>query len=345
MRRALSFLAGVAVAAGTACTTGTDDPSWGEPEVGPAEGGGAPGAFGRAREAASGIAWTSPENGAADAYFRDPIRVGFVRPEEAVSFEVTAEGGTPVAGTTSLEEGGRVGVFWPDGPLLADTGHVVTVSWSGGAATFAFRTSAWGLPLEAGATPIGTYVLPWESLDVAAPASFAEVLGEDGALLLSFAPSNTTGALDALVARADGGASPVQDACTPTAWWTAADFSGAPFVTYEEESGLLPSASGLLRIARLRIEGTFAADGSALGEIRLSGLIDLRSAAIDDVAGACDREAEEGGAGCLPCPADGAPSCLVLQATFGLAERADLWVEERPEERVAADPDCLPSSG
>jgi hypothetical protein len=70
----------------------------------------------------------------------------------------------------------------------------------------------------------------------------------------------------------------------------------------------------------LRLTGTFAPDGSSLGRIALTGLLDLRDPTTGDAA-FCEVAAAEGEP-CEACP-DGSPSCFALDVSGLEGRRID----------------------
>ncbi|MCK6529011.1 Ig-like domain-containing protein [Myxococcota bacterium] len=317
-----------------------------DPEVGgsPAEGVD-DGATASASRGLNQVLWTSPEDGAQDAYIADPVRIGFRQAETEPDVLVTA-GDQGVAGRVEVSADGLVATFWPDGPLFADTLHSVTVAFSGGVHTFTFRTSAWGQPLSPGADVAGTYAFAWADAEVAEPASFADLLGEGAyeGLLIQVSGGVAPDSLDLLVARSGDGSSAAQALCTPTARWDGASFDAPPFVDWDADPGALPARAGLLRVHEATFDAVFDSGAAVLGEVRLAGLLDLGPLGDGSVEAACAREEEAGGAGCVPCPDDGGASCLPLEVRAPAAPRTEQSVLERTLEQVAVDPNCADST-
>lgn len=306
--------------------------------------GGVPGAGSADPDALNEVLWTDPADGAQDHYVRDPILVGLRLPEESVAFEVRTEDGDPVTGEVASPDGGLTWGFWEDGPLFADTGYRVAVLFPSGAYAFEFRTSPLGEPLDDGVDGVGTYELPWDQVDVSSPASFEDLVGDRGreSLLLRVESGGSPGFRDLLVARSAADQTVLQDLCSPTAWWEGASFLDAPFLGYSAVEGRLPSAAGLLTLAHLSFETTYASDGASLEQVRLEGVLDLRDVEDLDVAQACELEASLGGA-CIPC-ADGAAACVQVAASGGTAVWTDQGIVERDAQDVATDPGCSPSA-
>lgn len=291
------------------------------------------------------ILWTSPEDGAQDAYVADPVRIGFRQAEMEPDVQVSA-GGQGVAGRVEVSADGLVATFWPDGPLLADTLHSVVVAFSGGVHTFSFGTSPWGQPLSPDADVAGTYAFAWADAEVAEPATFADLLGGGTyeGLLIQVSGGVAPGSLDLLVARSGDGTSASQALCTPTVRWDGASFDAPPFVDWDADPGALPARAGLLRVHEATFDAVFDSGATALGEVRLSGLLDLGPPGDGAVEAACAREAAAGGAGCVPCPDDGGASCLPLDARAPAAPRTEQSILERTLEQVAVDPNCADST-
>lgn len=112
----------------------------------------------------------------------------------------------------------------------------------------------------------------------------------------------------------EGVSPPEQDLDVGTVDFTA-DASSSPYFEVSGESASLALSDVTVDVSDIEVSGTFAADGSDIGGLRLSGLVDTRGLVpLVDEAGAPDTICDlvtGFGESCVTCP-DGTDYCLRL---------------------------------
>ncbi len=240
-----------------------------------------------------------------DVYYRTEIWFELSRRDPSAALE------TDIPGVQELSDDGRTLYWRPSSPLEPETSYEVELSYCGEDVDLEFSTSAYGLPLSDPAALVGrTY--GWN------PDPSVYWLSTND-LLLS---PTTVGASELTLLLADESESAVDaQGCAPTSVFSAVDFSESPFFQGAADAVLLPTAYGNLTLQNATIEGTFSADGDAIGGLRLAGTLDARD--IDDEYGWdwCSLADQESGDGCFPCPSDGALACFEFSTGQEDAER------------------------
>lgn len=292
------------------------------------------------------ILGTEPDPGATGVYWRDPLQVTFSEPTDDATFTLTD--GTGEVGFSLVSEDDRTWTLGPDAPLEPSTPYTLTVDYCTGAPTVDFTTSAWGEPVadEAGLEG-GTWLVSLSAANPGDPLGVAlQVVGSVDILVNLDAIDG--GSLSMLAALAVGeGASLKQDDCARTAWlpgpihfdespWFVADVSRFEFA-YEEV---------VIPLLDVHLEGTFAADGSAIGEVRVRAHVDTRPLIPvfnDDpqapASAMCDTIADLG-VTCEECPDASGPYCVALELVDAEALAVDVPVVELTAEEVAANESC-----
>lgn len=254
---------------------------------------------------------TEPADGALDAYYRGDVVFWLSEPDP------TAVVLAPVHGRTHTRDDGRQVVFTPDAPLAPATSYEFGLATCRGRPTISFTTSEIGESLAIPNDDLADRA--WEiDLDGASYA-WGEALGHLVTWLLTDrlwvgVSAVKEDELTLRVALPDGDA---QDACTRTLDLAGVDFSGAPYFSFGPEPVVFAVDGTLLVVQDLEISGALSPDGARVEGATLRGMMDGRE--LLDLFGsdAYDAMCELAGAyevPCEPCPADGAPYCLHLDA-------------------------------
>jgi hypothetical protein len=275
---------------------------------------------------------TLPEDGATGWYWRDPLTM-YVSTASEDRYE------------TYLVDGS--GVRLPTVPVWTDDGLSATLSVDGGLEAdesyawhirdcleervLSFSTSELGAPLLGGATSLkgNTYVLDLASADWVQPAGLGPVLALyfDTPILLGV--ENATASVLEFIgapgaAAAAGGL--MQDREASTWDFGEASFSQAPYFDASVDEVVFAFQGTTVPVSSFGLTGTFAADGSSLGGVRLGGLADTRQLGAllgdpDNESALCDY-AETLGLACDPCD-DGEVFCMVLSVENVTAQQAE----------------------
>lgn len=268
------------------------------------------------------ITQTTPVDGQADWYARDALSVG-----------TTSSGGPHYATVLRQADGVEVpvttawdGPKWtvtPAAPLAPSTTYAWTITDCEGAHTRSFTTSAFGAPLIDGPASLirRTYVVDLSRATWVEPKGFGTILALyfTSPLLVGveWADARMLDLMGAMGGRFSSG-DVGQDKSEPTWDLPLASFAESPWFRAEADELRLVVSDAPLRIYGFSLEGTFAADGSAMGGVRLRGAGDTRELgdlvnSPDDPQAIC-RLAASVGATCTACP-DGEVTCLTLDAT------------------------------
>lgn len=266
---------------------------------------------------------TVPDDGATDHYWRDPV-----------SFELSREDATativaPVAGSITVD--GTVLTFTPDTPLDPSTAYTFTLEGCLGSENLDFTTSAYGTALST--TLEGrSYALDVASGNITEPEGVGSILASyiTTGLLLGVVDDDGSSLGLRFAVAVEGASPPEQDMDVGTLDLTA-DASGSPYFELSGESATLTLADATLDLSDIEVSGTFAADASEIGGLRLSALVDTRGLVplVDesgDPAAVCDLFASFG-VSCVTCP-DGTDYCTTFTAEdVPAAEVSGLSVE------------------
>ncbi len=279
---------------------------------------------------------TVPMDGATEAYYRAPIEfhLSGADPDAVVFADFTGE--------QSSRDEGAVIVFTPDEPLEPNTPYEVGLDYCHGAPTIGFTTSTLGVPVPEPAVLEG---LTW-AYDLR-DARFYQA-GYLGDLLQTFAErmglisvlAVHAESLEARLAMANATEPPEQDFCARTSDIPNVDFSGNPYFRFGPTDYAFDAYLGTIELPEMSVEGTIADDGSVLGGLVISAVIDVRSVADAvqmDVDELCDILVVYSNP-CEACPGDGEPYCVSTAADGLPAERVTLDVE--PIEEAYEDPRC-----
>ena len=190
-----------------------------------------------------------------------------------------------------------------------------------------FATSAFGEPLVGGPGSLvgSTWLVDLASATWAEPAELGLLFTAyvDTPLLLGVTYADAQW-IDVLAAQAViSNGEILQDPAQDPWPFPTADFTGAPFfaVTSPRVVLVVPDGDGddvEAPIEHLHLEGTFAADGSRLGGVVLTGLADTRGLGPlfnqpENPRAACDA-VEELGSACVACTVDAGTYCIGIRA-------------------------------
>jgi hypothetical protein len=251
----------------------------------------------------------APDDGSTNVATDSVILAVFSAAADAATITVS-DGTKTVAGTTALQGDGSSATFTPDAALARDTTYEVDVAvcdatWNGSFTTlpdgvapeaienhtydFDFATATWLEP-TLGSTLVDYFAANHMLLmveDVDDVALTLDFLGAAG-----FEP--TEGTVE-------------QYQCSDNADFTPADFSTNPAFALGPEAFGLAGDGYEVEIHDVFVSGRFAADGSAVEDAHVEGLVDLRDITIG-IGSACEVVELLGG-DCVACP-DGQPQCL-----------------------------------
>lgn len=292
---------------------------------------------------ATEIAPAVPAANSRDAYYRANVEVTLTNGAGDEDIAVYDASGRRVSGLR-VNDGTNL-TYELDAPLEPSSPYTVCVAYCGTTIEYEFSTGYLGAsPLPDADLHAGAYVLDLDAARFIEPTGVAELLlGQLEVTPTLEVVASGPGRLDVLMGWSDGG----QDACQPTV-------GPAPAASFEEPSFVLDlgkvalhGASGVVDVDAVRLEGTFAPDGTTLGGGVLSGRFDARqnvdwaggALGVADEDALCDALAGFGVA-CEECP-DGAAYCVDLHADHVTATQDEtLALVPITESDIAANPDC-----
>ena len=265
---------------------------------------------------------TVPVDGQTGWYARDAFVVGTTTsggPTYATVLRSAAGVEVPV---TTTWDGPRWTVT-PVAPLAAATAYSWTITDCEGPHTVGFVTSAFGAPLTDGPASLvrRTYAVDLSRATWREPKGFGTILSLyfTSPLLVGvqWADARMVDLMGAMGGRLSSG-DIAQDLAEPTWDLPLASFAESPWFFASSDQLRLVVSDAPLTVYDFTLEGTFAADGSAIGGVRLRGQGDTRELGTlinqpDDPKAIC-RLAASVGAVCGACP-DGEVTCLTLDAT------------------------------
>ena len=291
-----------------------------------------------------GIESTYPADGATDAYHRGTVE--FMLTEADPTATVFAD----FEGVQTTRDDGLTVMFTPTEPLEPLTSYEVGLDYCRGTPSITFTTSSYGLPLEDPQALLGQ-TWGYDLRD----ARFYEA-GYLGDLLQTFAErvglvsvvGLEGGSVDLRLAVADDNEPPGQDFCARTAEVEGVDFSESPYLQFGPTSIEFNAYLGVIAIHEMVVKTTVSPDGSSLGGMDISAVIDVRSVAyaVDmDLVELCEL-LEVYGAPCEACPEDGEPYCAATSADqFGASQVAtsvdrinEAYADPRCEEEPTEEP-------
>jgi hypothetical protein len=276
---------------------------------------------------------TTPSAGTSDWYWRDAL-VAHTGTRDATAYDawIVDADGVPVEATAEWVADRPDLVVTPAAPLRPSSTYSLVVEDCEGQQFVPFGTSALGEPLVGGPGSLidATFAIRLQDAAWDEPAGLGGLIALylDWPVLLGVQFANAQ-IVDLIGAQAylDPTGKPRQMASTPTWDYPLANFEQSPYLdTTAPEIRIAASSSVVLPVYDFRLRTTFAADGSAIGGARVSGLGDTRGLgpALDmgEDEGAVCNAAIAFGVSCVPCP-DDAPYCLKIDARNVNGERVD----------------------
>ena len=268
-------------------------------------------------------------DGQTNFFYRDDIVFTVTDGAFDAQVELTLEDGTPVEGTTwiddQVEDGAPLQViFTPDVPLMSSTDYSAQLVYCGGSPSVSFSTSALGDQIQDPDLLTGwTYTMDLSAAKVVKPGSTAQamltLLDNDLALQVNAVEGDT---LNITIAATDA-ASGEQDMCLPSLeLGMAGNFSEAPSFALGPVDVPFTLAGYTVMLYDTTATATFASNGTYFAGGRLSGSLDARDV-VTALAGRGVLPAETPEALCdilanvkLPCDScrDGEDFCLNLEA-------------------------------
>ena len=257
---------------------------------------------------------TPSGDGATDFFYRDPIVFSVDAYDPDASISVTHDGDA-IAGEVTWTDSLDTIQFIPTSPLTPASPYDATLTTCAGETVVHFLTSALGTPIESIEALVGnTYVLDMASSRSVHPEGLGSTLTAffEAPLLLGLnGISEST--FDFIVAPTIDVSDTTQDTCSPTVSMTTASLE-APFFTLGPWTLNLNVASIPATLDEAHFSGTFAADGSFIGNGTLTGQLDTRPLVPLLISeGSSDSIcslAEALGVSCIPCPSDSEPFCF-----------------------------------
>ena len=256
---------------------------------------------------------------------------------EEVAFSVTPA----VAGTVSATADGLTVTWQPTEALARETVYSVTVTACGTGLSSSFTTV--GAPTAA---PIvgRTYDVELDGRDLTwnSPSSTVAslLIGSIDTTSLLFMVEDAGDTTIDLVAAGgyDAGGSTLQYPCSPPIDFPAGDFSSNPRFDVGPLDASLAASGLTVPLYAFTVDGRFEEDASAMRDVHVSGLIDVRG--LGDATGFGDVCAllPAFGVACVDCP-DGETQCLELDVIDASAPwRSGVTLDAALD--PSADPDC-----
>ncbi len=259
----------------------------------------------------------SPTDGAVSVFYRDLLVLSFDGDGSAATIAVTDDAGTAVAVTEAWQDG-NVQV-WLDAELSAATTYDVAVSLCGNDYATSFTTSDVGKPLEVQyESMVGrTYAFSLNEANITTP-SIIEGFDDDyftQPLLFMIQEADESGVTFLGAPGVKDGSTYSQDTEAPTWDFPAADFTEQPYFETHADYIELAYRGTPIPISDFAFTGVFLADGSAIVEATVEGLVDTREmyeflGLPENPEAICDY-ASGFGVYCEECP-DGNAYCLYL---------------------------------
>ncbi len=280
---------------------------------------------------------THPLDGATDAYYRGAIEFHLSEPDPTALVIADFDGIQTTRGD------GSTLLFTPTVPLAPNTTYTVGLEYCRGAPSIEFTTSSLGADLtDAAALPGKTFTMDLLQArfvagdEVSATAAtlfdrnlLATILGLEGDWLR----------LRIGVAREDDPES--QDFCARTVDLPAADVTHLPWFHLLTDELQFGAYAADMSLYQLQVSGTFASDGSAIGGLAMTTVVDSRDIA-DLISGqTADSLCEIMGnlyIPCEPCPTDGHSYCFDL--SFEDLSGTPVNSELESVETANTDPRC-----
>lgn len=283
---------------------------------------------------AVGVIETRPVQGAVGVYYRDEIRVIFDDPGRASTIQLASADGAFEPVQILWDDAELNATVEPLSPLDASTDYVLTVQTcpENDAVEVAFTTSSFGAPMtvEPASLEEQSYHLALGDATYHEPGGLGPIIANylDQPLLIGVVDANVDSmTLLGAQGRVDGTSGAIlQHGSRDTWYFGAADFRARPFFSAYASAVPLTYEDTEITFYNFTLEGTFSADGTAIGGCEVVGQIDTRNLGPllqlgSDPSAACDYVAGVG-LECIACP-DGQDLCLDLRATFPTARLVD----------------------
>jgi hypothetical protein len=272
------------------------------------------------------LSW-APETGTSDWSWRGipTMTVSVPGPEPYQAWIEDALGVTVAADLVWAQDDLSVSLV-PTEPLAPSSAYDLVLVDCVQAQRIPFSTSAFGMPIVGGPSALvgPTWLVDLASANWVEPAELGLLFTAyvDTPLLMGVTFANAQW-IDVLAAQATiEGGQILQDPEQEVWAFPTSDFTDAPFfsvtaprivlVVPDDEGGTVQAP-----IESFHLEGTFAADGTALGGVVLTGLADTRGLGPlfqqpDNPRAACDA-VEELGSACVACGVDPGDYCLAIR--------------------------------
>lgn len=270
---------------------------------------------------------SNPEMSDDDVYWRTPVELTFTgaaaEPQTTITAANAAGEAIPLAilwDDAGLNATVQASNYWPGGEWVTLTVTVCT-----DVTEVNFGTSNYGQPLEVSAADLvgNTYYFDLGEATYEKPAGLGAIIAiylSQPLLISVFSASEDRIELIGAQGQTDELTGTIeQDMGLATFGFGEATFNTAPFFSATTPELLIEYSGSEVPIYDFHIEGTFAADGSAIGGGVAKGLGDTRDLGLllgvgSDPGAVCEL-ASTFGLECSDCP-DGNPYCLDIEAYF-----------------------------
>ena len=266
---------------------------------------------------ANSVVTTYPTAGDAAAFYRTNIEVSMAAADATATLTLADADGNDIAGTSATD--GTMVSFDPTDNLAPSSNYTATLAWGCEAYSFEFTTSATGTSVDSGSIVGNTFSLALGTGRFVKPEGVGDLVGS----LLEFEMLvGVTEADDMNVtmmgAISEGVGNTMQDMCTTTIDFPAADFSENPY--FEVQADVLPLVvQGMdLGLQDVLLSGALRPDGTAAEGVILAGKLDTRPLVpLLSPGGADDAVCvllQTFSADCEECADGSGPYCLTLYA-------------------------------
>lgn len=293
---------------------------------------------------ANSVVTTYPTAGDASAFYLTNVEVSMAAADASATLSLADADGNDVAGTSATME--TMVSFDPTDALTPSSNYTATLAWGCDAYSFEFTTSETGAAVDTSGLVGNTFSLALGSGRFVKPEGVGDLVGS----LLEFEMLvGVTEADDMNVtmmgAISEGVGNSMQDMCTTTIDFPAADFSQNPF--FEVQADVLPLVvQGMdLGLQDVLLSGALRPDGSAAEGVILAGKLDTRPLVpLLSPGGADDAVCvllQTFSADCEECADGSGPYCLTLYVDSMTAEaRTGDALVTVTEKDIAANADC-----
>lgn len=273
---------------------------------------------------------TDPSDGAVDHYFRGPLLFELSEPDP------TAVVVASFPGTQTVD--GNYVVYTPDEPLDPNTEYTVGFDYCHGAPEITFMTSDLGESVEDTEALLGnTYAIDFSEGRFLEGDDIGELLSTffGRSLLIQVLAYDEDG-MDIRVAVSERGGDD-QEVCRRTLDIEGMDITESPYFSFQTDEFSFGAYEGELTFLDFQVDGTFAADGSAVGGVGFS--LTLKVSELVPILGVGDEDelcelADQMGVECVVC---GGGTCVTISADsiYGpelQSQLLDIAPEDIPDE-------------